>query len=167
MFYVMEFCEGRILWGASLPEAGEGEAGNATRAAMYQEMNRVLAALHSVDLDEVGLVDYGKPGNYFERQLGRWTQQYEASKLQDIPAMDELIAWLQANKDLPKMEANTMDPEGLGQTKAGKICGIISVILLVVFAVIYLLVAVVFAGAVAAGGARLLAVADQESPSTS
>ena len=98
MFYVMEFCEGRILWGASLPEAGEGEAGNATRAAMYQEMNRVLAALHSVDLDEVGLADYGKPGNYFERQLGRWTQQYEASKLQDIPAMDELIAWLQANQ---------------------------------------------------------------------
>ena len=98
MFYVMEFCEGRILWGASLPEVGEGEAGNATRAAMYQEMNRVLAALHSVDLDAVGLTDYGKPGNYFERQLGRWTQQYEASKLQDIPAMDELIAWLQANQ---------------------------------------------------------------------
>lgn len=64
-----------------------------------------------------------------------------------------IIAWVMGNKDIPKMESNTMDPEGLGQTKAGKICGIISVILLVVFAVVYLLVAVVFAGAVAAGGA--------------
>ncbi|MED5389365.1 MAG: phosphotransferase family protein [Pseudomonadota bacterium] len=98
MFYVMEFCEGRIFWGASLPEMGEGESGNGLRSAMYDEMNRVLAALHSVDLEATGLTDYGKPGNYFERQLGRWTKQYEASKLQDIPAMDELIAWLEANQ---------------------------------------------------------------------
>jgi aminoglycoside phosphotransferase (APT) family kinase protein len=98
MFYVMEFCEGRILWSAGLPEMGEGEAANAVRGEMYSEMNRVLAAMHSVDLEAVGLTDYGKPGNYFERQLGRWTQQYEASKLQEIPAMDSLIEWLQANQ---------------------------------------------------------------------
>lgn len=98
MFYVMEFCEGRIFWGAALPECGEGEQGNATRAAMYDEMNRVLAAMHSVDLEAAGLSDYGKPGNYFERQLGRWTKQYAASKLKDIPAMDELIAWLEKHQ---------------------------------------------------------------------
>ena len=69
MFYVMEFCEGRILWSAGLPEMGEGEAANAVRGEMYSEMNRVLAAMHSVDLEAVGLTDYGKPGNYFERQL--------------------------------------------------------------------------------------------------
>ncbi len=81
----------------ALPKPG-GRGGNAVRGDMYTEMNRVLAAMHSVDLDAVGLTDYGKPGNYFERQLGRWTQQYEASKLQEIPAMDSLIAWLQANQ---------------------------------------------------------------------
>ncbi len=100
MFYVMEFCEGRIFWGAALPECGEGEEGNALRAAMYDEMNRVLAAMHSLDLEAVGLSDYGKPGNYFERQLGRWTKQYAASKLKEIPAMDELMAWLE--KHLPE-----------------------------------------------------------------
>lgn len=98
MFYVMEFCEGRIFWGAALPECGDGAEGNALRTAMYDEMNRVLAAMHSVDLEAAGLSDYGKPGNYFERQLGRWTKQYAASKLKDIPAMDELIAWLEQNQ---------------------------------------------------------------------
>lgn len=63
-----------------------------------------------------------------------------------------IIAWVMANKDIPKMEAGTMDPEGLGQTKAGKICGIISVILLAVIIVVYVLMAVVF-GAAAASGA--------------
>ncbi|WP_287961948.1 phosphotransferase family protein, partial [Alcanivorax sp.] len=98
MFYVMEFCEGRILWDAALPEAGEGDAANAARREMYSQMNRVLAAIHSVDLEAVGLTDYGKPGSYFERQLDRWTQQYEASKLQEIAAMDSLIAWLQTHQ---------------------------------------------------------------------
>lgn len=97
LFYLMEFCEGRVLWDAAIPEAGEGDAANATRTAMYQEMNRVLSALHDVDLEAAGLTDYGKPGSYFERQLGRWSKQYEASKLEEIPAMDELIAWLEAN----------------------------------------------------------------------
>lgn len=95
MFYLMEFVEGRIFWDPALPEA----ASNAERSAIYDQMNATLAALHSVDVEKVGLGDYGKPGNYFERQLGRWTSQYRASETETIAAMDELIAWLE--KHLP------------------------------------------------------------------
>jgi aminoglycoside phosphotransferase (APT) family kinase protein len=91
-FYVMEFVQGRVLWNQSLPEQ---EA--AGRGAIYDEMNRVIAALHNVDFAAIGLADYGKPGNYFERQIGRWTKQYQASVTEDIPAMDALIAWLPAH----------------------------------------------------------------------
>lgn len=93
MFYLMEFCEGRIFWDAAIPEVD-----NAQRTTMYTEMNRVLAALHSVDPAAVGLADYGKPGNYFERQLGRWGKQYRASETHRIEAMEELMAWLEANQ---------------------------------------------------------------------
>ncbi len=96
MFYLMEFCDGNIYWSAALKEIDSNEQ----RTKMYDEMNRVLAALHSVDIDSVGLSDYGKPGNYFERQLNRWTSQYKASELEPIPEMDELIAWLE--KHLPE-----------------------------------------------------------------
>jgi aminoglycoside phosphotransferase (APT) family kinase protein len=91
-FYVMEFVQGRVLWNQSLPE--QDAAG---RGAIYDEMNRVIAALHNVDFAAIGLADYGKPGNYFERQIGRWTKQYQASVTEDIPAMDALIAWLPAH----------------------------------------------------------------------
>jgi aminoglycoside phosphotransferase (APT) family kinase protein len=89
----MEYSEGHIYWSAALPEIQDNE----TRTAMYGEMNRVLAALHSVDVNAVGLSDYGKPGNYFERQYSRWTKQYRASELEKIPAMDALIEWLDHN----------------------------------------------------------------------
>ncbi len=93
MFYVMECCEGRIFWDAALPEiASPGERGSA-----YAQMGQTLAAIHTVDLDAVGLSDYGKPGNYFERQLKRWTDQYKASETQVIPAMNQLMEWLEAN----------------------------------------------------------------------
>jgi aminoglycoside phosphotransferase (APT) family kinase protein len=88
-FYLMQFIDGRVLWDQSLP--GFEPAG---RAAIYDEMNRVIAALHSVDPGAVGLGDYGKPGNYFERQIGRWTKQYQASITEPIEAMDRLIEWL-------------------------------------------------------------------------
>jgi len=94
MFCVMEFCDGRIFWDAALPEAGS----NGERSAVYDEMNRVLAELHQVDLESAGLSDYGKPGNYFERQLGRWAGQYCASELKPIPAMDTLMQWLDAEQ---------------------------------------------------------------------
>ena len=91
-FYVMECVDGRVMWDQSLP--GLDRAG---RAAIYDEMNRVLAALHTVRPDEVGLDGYGKPGNYFERQIGRWSKQYVASITQPIPEMDRLMAWLPQN----------------------------------------------------------------------
>ena len=93
MFYVMECCEGRIFWDAALPELTSADA----RTAAYDQMNTVLAAIHSVDVAAVGLADYGKPGNYFERQLRRWTEQYRASETQTIAPMNELISWLEAN----------------------------------------------------------------------
>ena len=91
-FYVMEFVQGRVLWDQTLPGVGNDE-----RAAIYDEMNRVIAALHKVDYKARGLENYGRPGNYFERQIGRWSKQYVASVTQPIPAMDRLIEWLPAN----------------------------------------------------------------------
>lgn len=88
-FFVMEHVQGRILWDQSLPQSTPAE-----RAALYDEMNRVIAALHSVDVERAGLGDYGKAGNYFARQIGRWTKQYRASETQTIEAMDRLIEWL-------------------------------------------------------------------------
>jgi aminoglycoside phosphotransferase (APT) family kinase protein len=91
-FYVMEFVQGRVLWDQSLPGLQ-----TADRGAIYDEMNRVIAALHSVDVAGAGLQDYGKPGNYFERQIGRWSKQYLASVTEPIAAMDELLRWLPAH----------------------------------------------------------------------
>jgi aminoglycoside phosphotransferase (APT) family kinase protein len=88
-FYIMEFMQGRVLWDQTLPGAS-----NAERAAIYDEMNRVIAALHTVKFADRGLAAYGKPGNYFERQIGRWSKQYVASITQPIEEMDSLIAWL-------------------------------------------------------------------------
>jgi aminoglycoside phosphotransferase (APT) family kinase protein len=88
-FYVMEFVEGRVLWDQSLPGMTPSE-----RSAIYDEMNRVISALHSVDVAAIGLADYGKPGNYFARQIGRWSKQYIASETEPIEAMTRLIEWL-------------------------------------------------------------------------
>jgi len=90
MFYVMEYKEGRILWDPTLPEA----SGPEERAAVYDDMNQTMAALHNVDIDAVGLSDFGRPGNYFERQLSRWSKQYRASETGHIAAMEKLMVWL-------------------------------------------------------------------------
>jgi aminoglycoside phosphotransferase (APT) family kinase protein len=92
MFYVMEYCAGRNFQDPRVPEVD-----NADRAAIYDDMNRVLAALHSVDIEAAGLADYGRPGNYFERQIARWTKQYRASETETIADMDNLIDWLAGN----------------------------------------------------------------------
>jgi aminoglycoside phosphotransferase (APT) family kinase protein len=91
-FYVMEFMQGRVFWDQSLPDIAKPD-----RAAYYDEMNRVIAALHNVDVNAAGLGSYGKPGNYFERSIGRWTKQYLASITDPIEAMDKLMEWLPAN----------------------------------------------------------------------
>jgi aminoglycoside phosphotransferase (APT) family kinase protein len=116
-FYIMEFVDGRVLWDQALPGMSPSERGD-----IYREMNRVQATLHTVDFAAQGLSNYGKPGNFFERQIGRWTKQYLASVTQPqtaaeppqgvlhyrgglieakfgdpIPEMDRLIEWLPAN----------------------------------------------------------------------
>jgi aminoglycoside phosphotransferase (APT) family kinase protein len=91
-FYVMEYVQGRVLWDPRLPEHDVAE-----RAAMHDEINRVIAALHCVDYAAVGLEDFGRKGEYIARQVARWTKQYQASETETIEAMDNLIAWLPAN----------------------------------------------------------------------
>jgi aminoglycoside phosphotransferase (APT) family kinase protein len=97
-FYIMQYVEGRVLWDPALPGMGTGE-----RSAIFTEMNRVLAALHRVKFADCGLADYGKSGNYFERQISRWSKQYQASAdgsgalTQAIPEMEALMAWLPAH----------------------------------------------------------------------
>lgn len=93
MFYLMEYKEGRILWDPLLPEAAD----NAERSAIYDGMNKTMAALHNVDIEAVGLTDYGRPGNYFARQLGRWSKQYRASETEKIDSMETLMTWLDKN----------------------------------------------------------------------
>jgi len=100
-FYVMEYVEGRVLWEQSLPDMAQPE-----RAAIYGEMNRVMAELHRIDYAAAGLSDFGKPGNYFARQIGRWSRQYRASETERIEAMDRLIAWLPEN--IPPGEETTV-----------------------------------------------------------
>ncbi len=91
-FYIMEFVEGRILWNQALPGLVPAE-----RGAIYDELNRVISALHKVDFNGCGLSDFGRPGNYFERQIARWSKQYLASVTQPIPEMDALMEWLPAH----------------------------------------------------------------------
>jgi aminoglycoside phosphotransferase (APT) family kinase protein len=98
-FYVMEFMQGRVLWDQALPGMDRTQ-----RKAIYNEMNRVIAALHTVNVAAQGLQSYGKPGNYFERQIGRWSKQYVASITQPIAEMDRLMEWLPAN--IPAMARN-------------------------------------------------------------
>src|SRR6201984_2173904 len=97
-FYVMDFLDGRVFWDQRLPGLNPGE-----RRAMFDSMNAVIAALHSVDQRAVGLAEYGRPGNYMARQIRRWSKQYQASETEPQPAMDALIEWLP--RRLPAEEA--------------------------------------------------------------
>jgi aminoglycoside phosphotransferase (APT) family kinase protein len=100
-FYVMAYVPGRVLWDQTLPGMQPTE-----RAAIYDELNRVMAALHTVKFAQRGLEDYGRPGNYFERQIGRWTKQYLASVTVPIPEMDQLMAWLPAHMPASARDAS-------------------------------------------------------------
>jgi aminoglycoside phosphotransferase (APT) family kinase protein len=90
-FYVMQHLDGRIFWDQRLPGIAPAE-----RVAMFDSMNAVIAALHSVDYQAVGLDGFGRPGNYMGRQIARWSRQYRASETETIAAMDALIDWLPA-----------------------------------------------------------------------
>ena len=92
LFYVMGYVPGRNFWDPTLP--GMTPQG---RAAIYDEMNRVLVSLHSLDVAAVGLADFGRPGNYFARQIARWSKQYRASETERIEAMEQLLTWLPAH----------------------------------------------------------------------
>lgn len=97
-FFIMDFVEGRIFWDASLPECERAE-----RRALYLELVDVIARLHRIDFAAAGLQDYGKSGNYFERQIDRWSKQYKAAETSNIEAMDRLIDWLP--KSIPSDDA--------------------------------------------------------------
>jgi len=88
-FYLMEMVGGRTFWDGSLPDMAPPE-----RTAIYEAIVDTLAALHRIDPETVGLGDYGKPGNYFARQVERWTRQYRASQTEDLPEVEALIAFL-------------------------------------------------------------------------
>ncbi|HUF19490.1 MAG TPA: phosphotransferase [Burkholderiales bacterium] len=91
-FYIMDYVEGRVLWDQTLPGMTKEQ-----RRAIFEEQNRVIAALHQVDYNAVGLSSYGKPGSYIERQVNRWIKQYRASETEHIEAMESLIEWLPKN----------------------------------------------------------------------
>jgi aminoglycoside phosphotransferase (APT) family kinase protein len=92
LFYVMSYEDGRIFWNPALPEVPVEE-----RASIYDALLRTMAALHDVDIDEAGLSDYGRPGNYFSRQIDVWTKQYRAAQTEPLEAMESLIEWLPAH----------------------------------------------------------------------
>ena len=89
MFYLMEFKQGRVFWDPALPEMS-----NIERGTIYAQMNKVMVALHSLNVDKIGLGDYGRPSNYFARQTDRWSKQYRASETETIGDMDQLMEWL-------------------------------------------------------------------------
>ena len=91
-FYIMEHLEGRVFRDPTLPDLTPDE-----RAAIYDDMNRVLAELHKVDFEAVGLGEFGRPGNYYDRQISRWIKQYRAAETETIDEMEKLIAWMPDN----------------------------------------------------------------------
>jgi aminoglycoside phosphotransferase (APT) family kinase protein len=100
-FYVMDYVEGRVLWDQSLPGMTKPE-----RFAIWDELNSVISRLHTMDFRQLGLETFGKPGNYIERQVARWSKQYQASETEPIPAMNNLIEWLPQN--IPPEAATTV-----------------------------------------------------------
>jgi len=100
-FYLMEFLDGRVIVDQSLPGMSREE-----RKAIYQDMNRIISALHKIDPAAVGLSDFGRAGNYFGRQIARWSRQYQESRTENIEALNSLIEWLPEN--IPADETTTI-----------------------------------------------------------
>lgn len=89
MFFIMEYKNGRTFWDSAIPEVSKPE-----RTQIYDQVNQVLADLHSTDISKIGLSDFGRPGNYYARQLKRWTEQYQLSQFDTIKDMDWMMHWL-------------------------------------------------------------------------
>ncbi len=100
-FFIMDYVEGRIFWEPLVPGLTRKE-----RRDIYDAMNKTIAALHNVDYEALGLGDFGKPGNYIERQITRWIKQYRASETENIPEMNRLIEWLPAH--IPESDETTI-----------------------------------------------------------
>ncbi|OGA00081.1 MAG: aminoglycoside phosphotransferase, partial [Betaproteobacteria bacterium RIFCSPLOWO2_02_FULL_62_17] len=100
-FFIMECMEGRVFWDPVLPGMSSAE-----RSGIYDDMNRILATLHSVDYSARGLAGFGRPGGYLARQIARWSKQYRASETEKIEAMDRLIDWLPGN--IPASDETTL-----------------------------------------------------------
>lgn len=100
-FYLMERLRGRIFWAAALPELPREE-----RRGIYEAMNEALARLHLADWKRLGLSDFGRPGNYFSRQIERWSKQWQSSKTRENPSIDRLAEWLPRN--VPESEETTI-----------------------------------------------------------
>ena len=92
IFYIMDHVDGKIHWDPTLPNSNSND-----RKEIYEQTADVLAALHSIDVEKEGLMDFGKPGNYFERQVGRWVKQYRAAETETYPEIESLISWLGNN----------------------------------------------------------------------
>ena len=101
IFFIMEYVEGRIFWELDLPDSDPGE-----RSEIYEHANQTIADLHNFDYEKIGLADFGKSGNYFARQISRWSKQYAASETNEITAMNRLIEWLPGN--IPVDESATV-----------------------------------------------------------
>ena len=112
-FYVMDFVEGRIFRDMQLLPLSPAE-----RSAVYDSMNESLAKLHKVDYRAVGLGDFGKPGNYFERQIGRWTKQYKAAETERVDSMERLIEWLPAH--IPADDSTTIRDGALSRRRSSR-----------------------------------------------
>ena len=92
-FYIMDCVDGRVIWDATFPDVPRDE-----RRAYFDAMNRAIADLHMIDIEKAGLASFGKPGNYFARQIARWSRQYqEDTDAGQVDAMDRLVEWLPAN----------------------------------------------------------------------
>ena len=92
IFYLMDYVDGKIHWDPTLPDVSSSD-----RKEIYDQTIDVLAALHSIDVEKEGLLDFGKPGNYFQRQVGRWIKQYKAAQTEEYKEIESLIAWLEKN----------------------------------------------------------------------
>ncbi|GGD60595.1 phosphotransferase family protein [Lacimicrobium alkaliphilum] len=91
-FYLMEYIEGRVMWDPALPDIGPEQ-----RSEVYEEMLRVMTTLHRVDVEKAGLSDFGRPGNYYQRQINRWSEQYKASASEPDHQFEKLMGWLSVN----------------------------------------------------------------------